>query len=81
MDTINVHEAKTHLSRLIDKAAKGEPFVIANAGKPMVKVTALDALSARERRRIGFMTGELKVPNDFDRIGDEEIAALFGGGS
>jgi antitoxin (DNA-binding transcriptional repressor) of toxin-antitoxin stability system len=78
MDTINVHEAKTHLSRLIDKAVKGEPFVIA---KPMVKVTALDALSARERRRIGFMTGELKVPNDFDRIGDEEIAALFGGGS
>jgi prevent-host-death family protein len=81
MDTINVHEAKTHLSRLIDKAAKGEPFVIAKAGKPMVKVTALDAPSARERRRIGFMTGELKVPDDFDRIGDEEIAALFGDGT
>jgi prevent-host-death family protein len=81
MDTVNVHEAKTHLSRLIDKAAKGEPFVIAKAGKPMVKVTALDAPSARQRRRIGFMAGELKVPDDFDQIGDEEISALFGGGS
>ena len=81
MNTINVHEAKTHLSRLIDKAAKGEPFVIAKAGKPMVKVSALDAPAAREQRRLGFMAGELKVPDDFDRIGEEEIGALFGSGT
>lgn len=81
MNTVNVHEAKTHLSRLIDKAAKGEPFVIAKAGKPMVKVTALDAPEVVERRRLGFMTGKIKVPDDFDRMGEDEIAALFGAGA
>lgn len=81
METVNVHEAKTHLSRLIDQAAKGEPFVIAKAGKPMVKVTALDAPAPRERRRLGFMAGKIEVPDDFDRMGEDEIAALFGADS
>jgi prevent-host-death family protein len=81
MDTVNVHEAKTHLSRLIDKAAKGESFVIAKAGKPMVKVVALDAPAPREQRRLGFMTGKINVPDDFDRMGEDEIAALFGADS
>ena len=81
MKTVNVHEAKTHLSRLIDEAAKGEPFVIAKAGKPMVKVTTLEAPEVGERHRLGFMTGKIKVPDDFDRMGEDEIAALFGAGS
>ena len=77
MVTVNIHEAKTHLSRLIDRAVKGEPFVIAKAGKPLVKVTALDAPTAPQR--LGFLVGEIAVPEDFDRMGEAEIAALFGG--
>jgi prevent-host-death family protein len=78
MHTVNIHEAKTHLSRLIEQASSGEPFVIAKAGKPMVKVMALDAPAATEARRMGFMTGEISVPEDFDRMGSEAIDAMFG---
>lgn len=76
MVTVNIHEAKTQLSKLVDRAAKGEPFVIARAGRPLVKVTALDAPAAR--RRLGFLAGEIAVPDDFNRLGDDEIEALFG---
>ena len=79
MLTVNIHEAKTNLSRLVDQAAKGEPFVIAKAGKPLVKVVALDAPSPSEARRIGFLVGAIQVPDDFDRMGEAEIADLFGG--
>ena len=64
MHIYNIHEAKTHLSRLIELAAKGESFVIAKAGKPMVKVTAVNAPEPSEMRRTGFMT-EIKVPGRF----------------
>ena len=74
--TVNIHEAKTHLSRLVDRAAKGEPFVIAKAGKPLVKVTALDTPAAGKVRRLGFMTGQIDVPDDFDRMGGTEIEEL-----
>lgn len=77
MRTINIHEAKTHLSRLVEEAARGEPFVIAKAGKPMVKVSALDAPSSAEMQRVGFLSGHLSVPADFDRMGDREIEQLF----
>lgn len=73
---INIHEAKTHLSRLVEKAAQGEPFVIAKAGKPMVKVMALDKPDIP--RRLGFMLGEFDVPDDFDRMGSVAIARAFG---
>jgi prevent-host-death family protein len=76
--TVNIHEAKTHLSKLVDRAAKGEPFVIAKAGKPLVKVVPLDAPSAP--RRLGFMAGEIEVPDDFDTMFADEIAAMFGVG-
>ena len=76
---VNIHEAKTHLSRLVERAANGEPFVIAKAGKPLVKVTALDTPTARQVRRLGFMAGEIAVPDDFDRMGSVEIEELFGG--
>ena len=76
MNTVNIHEAKTQLSRLVDRAAKGESFVIAKAGKPLVKVTAVDAPA--QPRRLGFLKGEIEVPDDFDRMGEREIAALFG---
>lgn len=79
MQTVNIHEAKTHLSRLIEKAAKGESFIIAKAGKPMVKVVAVEAPAADETRRVGFMAGQFSVPEDFDRMGGEDIEKLFGG--
>ncbi len=77
MHTVNIHEAKTQLSRLIEQAAGGEPFVIAKAGKPLVKVTRVDTPTVI--RRLGFMDGEITVPEDFDRMGSAEIEQLFGG--
>lgn len=79
MQIVNIHEAKTHLSRLIERAAKGEPFVIAKSGKPMVKVVAIDTPVAAQARRTGFMAGQFSVPTDFDRMGNDEIEKLFGG--
>ncbi len=78
MLTVNIHEAKTQLSRLIEQAVKGEPFIIAKAGKPLVKVIRLDAPSAAQIRRLGFMTGQITVPDDFDSMGAKEIELLFG---
>lgn len=79
MQTVNIHEAKTHLSRLVERAAAGEPFIIAKAGKPMVKVVAIDAPEPRPVKRIGFLEGRIKVPDDFDDIGREEIERMFYG--
>jgi prevent-host-death family protein len=78
VQTVNIHEAKTHLSRLVDQAAKGEPFVIAKAGKPLVKVIALNAPDTATAQRLGFLEGHITVPDDFDRIGRDEIGSLFG---
>jgi prevent-host-death family protein len=77
MQTFNIHEAKTHLSRLVELAAKGESFVIAKAGKPMVKVMAVDAPEKSQMNRFGFMAGQIIVPDDFDRMGEGDIAKLF----
>ena len=79
MRSVNMHEAKTHLSRLVAAATRGEPFVIARAGKPVVKVVALDAPEARHR--IGFLAGRISVPDDFDRMGADEIRDMFSGGA
>ena len=79
MQTVNIHQAKTQLSRLVEQAARGEPFVIAKAGKPLVKVMALNAPETGQRRRLGFMAGQIAVPDDFDRLGEAEIERLFGG--
>jgi prevent-host-death family protein len=79
MKTVNIHVAKTQLSRLVDEAANGEPFVIAKAGKPMVKVISLGAPVGTEAKRLGFLAGQISVPDDFDRIGDEDIARMFSG--
>ena len=81
MHTVNIHEAKTHLSRLVEQATKGESFVICKAGKPMVKVTALATPADGQTRRLGFLTGEISVPADFDVMGSGEIEHLFGGGA
>ncbi len=60
MKTYNIHDAKTHLSRLVEQAAKGESFVIAKAGKPMVKVTALNTPEPSQVKRFGFMAGQIE---------------------
>ncbi|OHV83760.1 type II toxin-antitoxin system Phd/YefM family antitoxin [Rhizobium sp. LCM 4573] len=78
MKTVNIHEAKTHLSRLIEDAAKGEPFVIAKAGKPMVKVVPLEE-EPKKKRRIGVLDGQFFIPNDLDQGMDKEIEELFYG--
>jgi prevent-host-death family protein len=78
MQTVNIHEAKTQLSRLIDLAVKGEPFIIAKAGKPLVKVERLEA-PEKKKRKLGFMAGQMQVPDDFDTISQEEIERLFHG--
>ena len=78
MQTVNMHEAKTQLSRLVDLAVKGEPFIIAKAGKPLVKVIRLDE-PEKKTRRLGFMAGQMKVPDDFDTMGQEEIEKMFYG--
>jgi len=77
LQSYNIHSAKTHLSKLVDQAVLGEPFVIAKAGKPLVKVIALDAPTPSTPKRFGFMAGQISVPDDFDRMGEDEIAALF----
>ena len=81
MDTVNIHDAKTHLSRLIEKVAQGESFIIAKAGKPMAKVVPLDAAEHKSHRRLGFMIGEFSTPDDFDSMAGAEIAELFSGRS
>lgn len=79
MRTVNMHEAKTHLSRLVDRAANGEPFIIAKAGKPLVKVVPIDAAGEQKPRRLGFMKGAFKVPDDFDTMFAAEIEEMFYG--
>lgn len=78
MRQVNIHEAKTHLSRLVEEAANGEPFIIAKAGKPIAKVVPLDVDERQDKRRGGFLAEHIRVPDDFDRMGEKEIAEMFG---
>jgi prevent-host-death family protein len=79
LKVVNIHEAKTHLSRLVEEAANGESFVIAKAGKPMVKVIRLDQDESKPKRRLGFLKGKIKVPDDFDTMFQDEIEKMFYG--
>jgi len=78
MQIVNIHEAKTHLSRLVEQAVRGEPFVIAKAGKPLVKVTSLKTSNSGRIRRVGFFAGKISVPDDFDNLHRKQIERLFG---
>lgn len=79
MKTVNMHEAKTHLSRLVKGAANGEAFVIAKAGKPMVKVVPLKEPPKKKKSRVGFLKGQISVPDDFDTMFAKEIEEMFYG--
>jgi len=75
MQQYNIHNAKTHLSTLVDKAAAGDSFIIAKAGKPMVKVIPIS--TQKTVQRVGFLKGQIKVPADFDKLGQNEIIDSF----
>ena len=77
MRVVNMHEAKTQLSRLVESAVRGEPFVIARAGKPLVKVVSLDGVP--EPTPVGFLRGKFEIPEDFDELGAAEIESMFEG--
>lgn len=79
MFTINIHEAKTHLSRFVERAAAGEEIIIAKAGKPVAKLVPLQ--STLVRRNLGIFKGQLNVPDDFDAPLSDEVIALFGSNS
>ena len=78
MRTVDIREAKTRLSRLVEQASKGEGFIISRAGKPLVKVVPLESRAESSPRRLGFLSGEITVPDDFDRMGQDEIERQFG---
>jgi prevent-host-death family protein len=82
MRTINIHQAKTHLSRLVDEAVQGDSFIIAKAGKPKVKVTKLDEPAVPAKRRLGLLKGLYTLPENYweiDKEMDQEIEKMFFG--
>lgn len=79
MRSINIHDAKTHFSRLVDQVAAGESVIIAKAGRPAVQLVPLESTPDRPKTLIGFLAGRVQVPEDFDRMGDDEIADQFNG--
>ena len=77
MTTINIYEAKTQLSKLVEKAASGQDVIIARAGKPVARLTRLQA--PQRKIRFGLLKGKVKVPKDFDAPLPEDILAQFEG--
>jgi prevent-host-death family protein len=77
MSTVNIHAAKTHLSRLIDEVVEGEEVVIAKAGRPVARLVPIG--SAPGKRTLGSLEGRLKVPPDFDAPLPDEVLAAFEG--
>jgi prevent-host-death family protein len=75
MRTINIHAAKTHLSRLVQEAAAGEEIVIAKAGRPIARLCPLAV--PKPRRKLGILDGKIQLPDDFDTMCEEEIRHLF----
>ena len=79
MTTVNIHEAKTNFSRLVERAANGETVIIAKAGKPMAKIVPLEAQKVDTSKRFGGLRGQFVIPDDFDRMMEDEIAEMFEG--
>ena len=77
MRTVNIHAAKTQLSRLVDAAAAGEQIVIAKAGKPVARLVPL--AGSRAKRRLGILAGKLRVPEDFDAPLPDDFLDAFDG--
>ena len=81
MRQVNIHEAKTHLSRLAEEAGAGETIILAKAGKPVAMIVPLEPKEAKKKqpRKLGFLDGKFKVPDDFDTMFQDEIIAMFEG--
>jgi prevent-host-death family protein len=80
MRQVNIHEAKTHLSRLVEEAGAGETIVLAKAGKPVAKIVAInDEATKKPKRKLGSLDGKYKIPDDFDTMFQDEIIAMFEG--
>ena len=77
MTTVNIHEAKTHLSRLVDEVAAGAEIIIAKAGKPMARLTPISA--PIRKKQLGLLKGKIKVPDDFNAPLDDETLPAFEG--
>ena len=75
MRTVNIHAAKTHLSRLVEQVAAGEEIVIAKAGKPVARLCPL--AEPPRRRQLGILNGKIEVPDNFDTLYEDEIRELF----
>ena len=80
MQTPNIHEAKADLSRRTGQASKGESFLTAEAGEPMVRVMPIEPGPPHKPQRLGFMKCRAKIPDDFDTMYADEIARMFNGG-
>ena len=80
METVTIQDARTRLSQLIARAVAGEPFIISKAGKPLVTVTRIEQPEPKTgTRRLGFLEGQIDIPEDGDESFQEEIEALFYG--
>jgi len=76
---INIYDAKTQLSRLVDQAASGEDVVIARAGKPVARLTRI--APQPKKRRLGILNGQFTVPDDFNAPLPDDVLAAFEGGA
>jgi prevent-host-death family protein len=79
MRTVDIAEAQQDLARLVESAANGEGFIIARDGKPLVKIVPLDEAKPIVKERFGFLKGQIKVPDDFDTMCQDEIEEMFYG--
>ena len=80
MRQVNIHQAKTHLSRLADEAGAGETIILAKAGKPVAMLVPLnDEVQKKNPRELGFLKGKLNIPDDFDTLCQDEIISMFEG--
>lgn len=79
MRIVDIRQARKRLSRLVAQAAGGQSFIIARDGRPMVRVEPITAAPRAARQRLGFLSGQFTVPEDFDTMGREETEALFDG--
>ena len=79
MQTVNIHAAKTQLSRLVEQAAAGEEIIIARAGRPLARLVPLTAPATGQKRVLGMLAGQLQVVDNFDRPLPDDMLAAFEG--
>ena len=77
MPSVNMHDAKTHLSELVERAEAGEEIIIARAGKPVARLVPIEI--KKEPRKLGYLAGQIWVADDFDAPLPDEILDLFEG--